>query len=37
MFSGLFHVVDDTNNEANEVIIPHVLCEKRCRIFRHNQ
>ena len=29
MFSGLLHVVDNTKYEANLVIIPHVLSEKK--------
>ena len=33
MFSGLLHVVDNTKYEANLVIIPHVLSEKRCTLF----
>ena len=28
-----FHVVDNTKYEANLVIIPHVLSEKRCTYF----
>ena len=30
-------IVDNTKYEANLVLIPHVLSEKRCTIFRPNQ
>ena len=36
-FTLLCYVVDNTKYEANLVIIPHVLSEKRCMIFRPNQ